>query len=75
MYYNSKMKSKALAPNDLILFYDDHFEKFPRKSKLHWMGPYKVEIAHDNGSFDLVDFEGTSLLTRINGYRLKKYYK
>jgi hypothetical protein len=38
------------------------------------MGPYQVKIAHENGSFELIDFEGTPLPTRINGYRLKKYH-
>ena len=38
------------------------------------MEPFKFKIAHDNGSFDLVDFEGTPLSTRINIYHLKKYH-
>jgi hypothetical protein len=73
-YYDSKMKSKILTADDLVLLYDSRFQKFPGKFKLHWMGPYKVKIAHDNGSFELIDFEGTALPTRINGYRLKKYH-
>ena len=68
------MKSKTLTADDLVLLYDSRFQKFPGKFKLHWMRPYQVKIAHDNGSFDLVDFEGKSLLTRINGYCLKKYH-
>ena len=73
-YYDSKMKSKIITADDLVLFYDNRFQKFPRKFKLHWMGPYKVKIAHDNGSFELIDFEGTSLPTCINNYHLKKYH-
>ena len=73
-YYDSKMKSKILTADDLVLLYDSRFQKFPGKFKLHWMGSYQGKIAHDNGSFDLVDFEGKPLLTRINGYRLKKYH-
>lgn len=38
------------------------------------MGPSKLKIAHDNGFSELIDFEGTSLFTRMNGYNLKKYY-
>ena len=68
------MKPKILIADDLVLLYDSRFQKFPGKFKLHWIGPYKVKIAHDNGSLELVDFEGISLPTRINGYRLKKYY-
>ena len=73
-YYDSKMKSKTLTVDDLVLLYNNRFQKFPGKFKLHWMGPYQVKIPHDNGSFDLVDFEGKTLLTRINDYRLKKYH-
>jgi hypothetical protein len=74
-YYDSKMKSKILTTDDLVFFYDSRFQKFPSKFKLHWMGPYKVNmIAHDNDSFELIDFEGTTLPTRINGYRFKKHY-
>lgn len=36
------------------------------------MGLHKINIAHDNGSFDSVEFEGTPLPTCINGYRVKK---
>ena len=73
-YYDSKMKSKTITADDRVLLYDSRFQKFPGKFKLHWMGPYKVKIAHDNGSFELIDFEGTSFPTRINGFRLKKYH-
>ena len=45
-----------LTFDDLVLLYDSRFQKFPDKFKLHWMGPYQVQIAHGNGSFALVDF-------------------
>ena len=73
-YYDSKMKPKRINANDLVLLYDSRFQKFPGKFRLHWLGPYKVKIAHENGSFDLIDFSGTPLPTHINGYRLKKYH-
>lgn len=73
-YCDNKMKSKIIITNDLVLLYDSHFQKFSSKFKLHWMGPYKVKIAYDNGSFESVDFEGISLPTLTNGYRLKNYY-
>ena len=74
-YYDSKMKAKTITTNDLVLLYDSRFQKFLGKFKLHWMGPYEVKMDHDNGSFELVDFESTPLLTRINGYRFEKYHK
>lgn len=68
------MKSKTLTTDNLASLYDSRFEKFPSRFKLHWMGLYRIKIAHDNSHFDLVDFEGISLPTHINGYHLKKYH-
>ena len=68
------MKSKTFIADDLILLYNSRFQKFPSKFKLHWIGSYKIKIAHDYGSFEIIDFEGTSFPTRINGYCLKKYH-
>lgn len=49
------------------------FKKF-QAIKLHWMGPCKVKIAHDNCSFVLINFESTPLSIHTNGYHLKKLY-
>lgn len=38
------------------------------------MGSYKMKIAHDNESFELIDFKWTPLSTRINDYCMKKYH-
>ena len=72
-YYDSKMKTKVIKNGDLVLLYDSRFQKFPGKFKIRWQGPYKVVKAYDNGSFDLEDFQGNPLPTRINGNRLKIY--
>jgi len=66
-----KMKPKVIKDGDLVLLYDSRFQKFPGKFKIRWQGPYKVLKAYDNGSFDLEDFQGNLLPTRINGNRLK----
>jgi transposase InsO family protein len=72
-YYDSKMKEKKIGPTDLVLLYDSRFQKFPGKFRLHWLGPYKVRVIHANGSFELEDFAGNVLPTRLNGNRLKVY--
>jgi hypothetical protein len=72
-YYDSKIKTKVIKDGDLVLLYDSRFQKFPGKFKIRWQGPYKVVKAYDNGSFDLEDFQGNPLPTRINGNRLKVY--
>lgn len=68
-YYDSKLKDKKISPTDLVLLYDSRFQKFPGKFWLHWLGPYKVKIIYENGSFDLEDFEGNVLPTRLKVYR------
>ena len=67
------MKDKKIGPTDLVLLYDSRFQKFPGKFRLHWLGPYKVRVIYENGSFDLEDSEGNVLPTRLNGNRLKVY--
>ena len=74
-YYDSKMTDKKITLSDLVLLYDNRFQKFPGKFRLHWLGPYKVRVIHANGSFDLEDFAGNVLPTRLNGNRLKLYRK
>jgi hypothetical protein len=66
-YYDSKMKDKKIGPTYLVLLYDSRFHKFPGKFRLHWLGPYKVRVIHANGSFELEDFAGNVLPTRLNG--------
>ena len=73
-YYDSKIKEKTFIIGDLVLLYDSRFFKFPGKLQTHWLGPYEVIDINPNGSIQLKDFKGTTLPTRINGYRLKVYY-
>ena len=72
-YYDSKLESKVLKPNDLVLLYDSRFQKFPGKFKMRWFGPYRVLKSYPNGSIEILDFAGIIYSTRYNGYRLKKY--
>ena len=72
-YYDSKVHPKTLNPNDLVLLYDSHFQKFPSKFKMHWFGPYRVLKSYPNGSVELQDFASVVHSTRYNGYCLKPY--
>ena len=45
------------------------------KKILLQLGPYKVQVIHANGFFDLDDFAGNVLPTRLNGNRVKVYRK
>ena len=39
-----------------------------------WHGPYVVKRVLEKGSYELVDYEGTTLAEPRNGLYLKKYY-
>jgi len=64
-FYDSKLQPKLLKTNDLVLLFDSRFQKFPSKFQMHWFGPYKILKSFDNGSFELEDFEGKSILPVI----------
>ena len=39
-----------------------------------WHGPYVVKRVLEKGAYELVDYEGTTLVEPRNGIYLKKYY-
>ena len=39
-----------------------------------WHGPYVVKRVLEKGAYELVDYEGTTLVEPRNGLYLKKYY-
>jgi len=59
--------------NYLMFLYDSKFEKFPRKLRMHWLGPYVVKEVTDGGTVQLVKLNGEPYLGRVNGSRLKPY--
>ena len=59
--------------NDLVFLYDSKFEKFPRKFRMHWLGPYVVKEVMDGGAVQLVKLNGEPFPGKVNGSRLKPY--
>ena len=47
---------------------------YPRKFNPMWHGPYVVKRVLEIGTYELVDYEGTTLVEPRNGLYLKKYY-
>ena len=39
-----------------------------------WHGPYVVKCVLEKGTYELLDYEGTTLAEPRNGLYLKKYY-
>ena len=59
--------------NDLVLIYDNKFDKFPRKFQMHWLGPYVIKEITDGGAVQLVQLNGDPFPGKVNGSRLKPY--
>ena len=45
-----------------------------RKFNPMWHVPYVIKRVLEKGAYDLVDYEGTTLVEPRNGLYLKKYY-
>lgn len=53
--------------NDIVLLYDDKFDKFPRKFRMHSLGPYVIKEITNGGAIQLVKLNGESFLGKVNG--------
>ncbi|KAL3697673.1 hypothetical protein R1sor_011749 [Riccia sorocarpa] len=72
--HDKRIRKIDVKDKDLVLLYDNRHIKFQEKLHLRWMGPYRVTKVFDNGSLQLADLEGNPLATRVNGWRVKRYY-
>ena len=63
------------SEGDLVLLWDQAKEpSVAGKFNPMWHGPYGVKGMLEKGSYELFNYEGTSLAEPINGIYLKKYY-
>ena len=53
--------------NDLVLLYDNKFDKFSMKFRMHWLGPYVIKEIIDGGVVQLVKLNGEPFLGKVNG--------
>ena len=56
-----------------MLLYDNKFENFLGKSKMHWLGPYVIKDILNGVPVQLMKMNGEVFPSRINGSRLKVY--
>ena len=60
---------------DLVLLWDQAKEPLGAgKFNPMWHGPYVVKRVLEKCAYELVDYEGTTLVEPRNGLYLKKYY-
>ena len=72
---NDKVKDKGIKKGDMVLRYNSKLEKtFQRKFQIKWEGPFLVIDRFSNGTYQLADLDGSLHESRVNGYRLKKYF-
>ncbi|MCO5566642.1 hypothetical protein L7F22_020319 [Adiantum nelumboides] len=72
---NAKVKDKGIIKGDMVLRYNSKLDStIQKKFQIRWQGPFLVLDRFPNGTYQLVDLNGTLHKARVNGYRLKKYY-
>ena len=49
--------------------------KLERKLNTHWLGPYEVVTAFDNGSVKIKPIDGSEVSFIVNGHRLRIYHQ
>lgn len=73
MWHDRHIKLRTFKVNDLVLLYDSKFDKFRRKFKMHWLGPYVIKEITNDSVVQLVKLNGDPFLGKVNGSRLKPY--
>ena len=73
--YNKSVCPRRFSEGDLVLLWDQATEPLGAGKFIPmWHGPYVVKCVLEKGSYELVDYEGTTLVEPRNGFYLKKYY-
>jgi hypothetical protein len=58
-WHDKHIKKKIIKEGDLVLLYDNLFLQHPSKFRMHWLGPYEVNIFTDGGYVQIKDLGGT----------------
>ena len=73
--YDKYVHPRRFSEGDLVLLWDQAKESLGAGNfNPMWHGPYMVKRVLEKGAYELVDYEGTSLVEHRNGLYLKKYY-
>jgi hypothetical protein len=66
-WHDRHIKKKTFKEGYLVLLYDNKSFQYPRKLRMHWLGPYEVKFVTDGGAVQLRDLGSTDLRVMING--------
>ena len=73
--YDKSVRSRSFSEGYLVLLWDQDKEPLGEgKFNPMWHGPYRVKGVLEKGSYELFNYEGTSLAKPRNGLYIKKYY-
>eukprot|EP00253_Pinus_taeda_P007202 PITA_07202 len=72
-WHDALIKNKVFHEGDWALLYDSRFQDFPRKLQTRWLGPYKIQKVHDNGTLTLTTIDGSGYAFKVNGHRVRLY--
>ena len=71
-----RLRPRAIQEGDWVLVYDsslDNQHSTSKKFSKRWFGPYVVKVVHDNATYSLREFDGTSLKLPIACKRIKLF--
>jgi hypothetical protein len=58
-WHDRHIKRKIFKEEDLVLVYNNKSLQQPGKLRMHWLGPFEVNIVTDGGVVQLKDLGGT----------------
>ncbi|KAH7292442.1 hypothetical protein KP509_29G068600, partial [Ceratopteris richardii] len=74
--FNKQLKGKGLIEGNLVLRSDNRFDnRHDTKFQPRWEGPFLIKTNIKNGSYQLMDMSGKLHKSKVNGWRLKKYWQ
>jgi hypothetical protein len=73
--YDKSIQPHTLAEGDVFLVYDQYHERMGAgKLEPIWHGPYIIKHVLCKGTYELVDYDGISLVEPQNQVYLNNYY-
>jgi len=66
-WHDRHIKLHTFKVNDLVLLYDNNFDKFPGKFQMHWLGPYVIKDITDGGVVQLMKLNRDPFPGKVNG--------
>ncbi|KAI0645472.1 hypothetical protein C8Q79DRAFT_910580 [Trametes meyenii] len=70
-----RIRREPYAEGTWVLLHETWLDKqHGNKGALRWAGPYMVSRAHDNGSYQIRELDGTPLRSAVAGSRLRIYF-